>query len=67
MTKNDLKQITRAVAMRSADPRYAAATCAAMHRAANAKVQGEIEQIMRLNCLLPQHAQRLPNGCIVEL
>ena len=66
MTKSDLKQIERAVEMRAIDARYAAATCAAIHRAANSKTQREIEQIMRLNCLLPQHAQFI-NGCIVAL
>ncbi len=65
-TKSQLKQIERAVSLRHVDPRYAAATCAVLHRSANSKTQGEIEQIMRLNCLLPQHATRLPNGCIVE-
>lgn len=64
MRKSDLVQITCAVEMRTIDPRYAAATCAAIHRAANSKTQREIEQIMRLNCLLPQHA-RFVNGCIV--
>jgi hypothetical protein len=64
MTKTDLKQIERAVSMRLVDARYAAATCAAIHRSSNSKTQKEVEMIMRLNCLLPQHASFI-NGCIV--
>ena len=66
MNKTTLKQITRAIEYRGIDPRFAAATCAAIHRAASKRDQRDIEALMRLNCLLPQHATVLPNGCIVE-
>ena len=66
MTKSNLEKLEQAVRMRFVDPRAAAAGCAAIYGGANAKTQREIEQVMRLNCLLPQHAHMV-TGCVVVL
>lgn len=64
MNKADKKQIERALDAADTHAGYAASSLAAIHRAANAKTQREIAELIEARPQVRQHL-RVVNGCYV--
>ena len=66
MNKSDRKQVEKALAVRLTEPRYCAATLAAIHRSSTGKTHDELTVLIMSYPHIRQQLQ-VVNGCYIPL